>query len=287
MLNSDGPINVVNAPWHLTAWVGAKDYETAQALQDTSRHQELHRYDAKGFPILPVVPESEQFDFEQLPQSLAALAGLNALGWTNSETAKPEGMEVFEAIEAWLGLRVFPKHRKFFISYRRSDGTEVAQEVHRHFEQKGYQLFLDMQSLEGGEKVQPMIYQSIVGLDLIVLIDSPNAPKSEWVKKEIQMAIRNRIKILVLKTHDGAGIPLTDSLTVIRYRGLQSLPDVEKTITEHITSQVDFDRKVLEFLRKIADLKGYALHQKQAVTWAKQKEPLAVIALSELATMLK
>ncbi|VDL93920.1 unnamed protein product [Schistocephalus solidus] len=94
-----------------------------------------------------------------------------------------------------------------FISYRRSNGSQLASLLKVHLELRGYRVFLDIERLTAGRFDLGLI-NSIVMAKNFILVLTPNAldrclsdkDGSDWVHKEIICALENRCNI----------IPLTD-----------------------------------------------------------------------------
>ncbi len=141
-----------------------------------------------------MVDNKETYHFSVLldHENLKPLAKRNAVGW--HEGSKP-GNAIINSIRGYLGLFLFKSDRKLFISYKRSDGSKVANQVYNYLKMKGFQVFLDTKDIDAGRKVQPNIENNISEKDFILLIDSEDVKDSEWVHKEILMALEKKIPI--------------------------------------------------------------------------------------------
>jgi len=94
-----------------------------------------------------------------------------------------------------LGLRVQGRDSKIFISYRASDGARIAQQLYTHLESLGHRPFLDQaREIDGetkilpGSPVQDQIDEALDEARLVLLIDTPDAPHSLWIKHEVDTA---------------------------------------------------------------------------------------------------
>jgi len=94
-----------------------------------------------------------------------------------------------------LGLRVQGRNTKIFVSYRGVDGSEIAEQVNSHLRTLGHHTFLDQaKEFDGeptilpGNPVQKEIDDALDTANLILLIDTPRAPESPWIKHEIDTA---------------------------------------------------------------------------------------------------
>lgn len=94
-----------------------------------------------------------------------------------------------------LGLRVQGRDSKIFISHRASDGASIAKQLYTHLESLGHRPFLDeAREIDGetkilpGSPVQDQIDEALDGATLVLLIDTPDAPHSPWIKHEVDTA---------------------------------------------------------------------------------------------------
>lgn len=94
-----------------------------------------------------------------------------------------------------LGLRIQGRHTKIFISYRQVDGSDIAEQLRDHLDHLGLQTFLDQArefdgnpALLPGSPVQKEIDEALQSANLVLLIDTPRALESPWIKHEIDTA---------------------------------------------------------------------------------------------------
>src|SRR5271157_4279036 len=73
---------------------------------------------------------------------------------------------------------------RVFISYARSDGLEFARRLRAWLEKNGIVPFQDLISLVGGEDFLQQIFKGIEQVEFLVLLMTPNALKSDAVRKE-------------------------------------------------------------------------------------------------------
>ncbi len=88
---------------------------------------------------------------------------------------------------------------KIFISYRRADSEDLAQLVYDRLTQWGHIVFFDRQSLNAG-RFANTIEKEIINANYLLVILTPTTLESEWVQKEIAVALKHRKEV----------IPLTD-----------------------------------------------------------------------------
>lgn len=225
---------------------------TPQAFNDSAYHETLRQCRQLRLPMLPIVEDIATYDFSALPPELSALSTRNALGWRLSDPAISGEDTVFDTIHAWLGDRLFDHERALFISYCRHDGQAAANDLYDDLTKLGYRAFLDTETIPGGEVVQRFIKQAISERDFLLLIDSPQAKDSQWIHEEIDIAIQNRIKIVVLRL-PGGHISLPREIRVIHESEVGYFAKLDRFIREAIRNTMLFDSKVqdaLDFLRE-------------------------------------
>jgi hypothetical protein len=102
-----------------------------------------------------------------------------------------------------LGLRVQGRNSKIFISYRAVDGAKIANQLYGYLISLGHSAFLDeAKEIDGdtkilpGSPVQSEIDQALDKSNLVLLIDTPAAPNSRWIKHEVETASALLLPIL-------------------------------------------------------------------------------------------
>ena len=112
-------------------------------------------------------------------------------------------------VGAMLGLRVQGRDSKIFISYRASDGQAIATQLHAHLVGLGHHSFLDeAKEIDGetailpGSPVQKEIDAALEEANLVLLLDTPAAPSSRWIKHEIDTAGSLLLPILPICLRD-------------------------------------------------------------------------------------
>jgi hypothetical protein len=239
-------------------WSVAVFIITKGSVADTELLQDVKQCFSRGIPIVPLVDRKNIFDFTSLPDPLSLF---NVLAWYPEDPGTGEGEKFLDCIKKRLGLGLFNRDRKFFISYRRSDGMEIAREIQTYFSKKGYRVFMDITDIEGGDIVQRIIHHEIRERDFLLLINSPEVPDSQWIFEEIQTAIENRVKIFVLHLDSSPPLSLPPGVVEEHWReGI--LPELETLIQECITSTINFDSRVDMTLQQIADLYDFSLERR-------------------------
>lgn len=122
-----------------------------------------------------------------------------------------------------------------FISYRRSDGQVVADELYRYLTAKGLRVFLDKEKLEKGGTFPEQLREKLLMAPNYILIASNDVFKfrdgKDWVREEIEIAVREykshpadrTITTLVFKD---TVFPDTDELP----QSVRGIEDVERVV---------------------------------------------------------
>ena len=149
--------------------------------------QEYLRQRPDGAMLLPVALDLNS------PKPPDAAAAIKALPY-DAPAQGPRGRLV-NRVGGMLGLRVQGRDSTIFISYRASDGKKIATQLHDHLNAVGHRPWLDeAKELDGdtrilpGSPVQQEIDNALSNANLVLLLDTPSAPASMWIKHEIETA---------------------------------------------------------------------------------------------------
>jgi TIR domain len=193
-------------------------------------------YDGKDFPdtgnlFITEYVEQRPHSAMLLPVSIdpasrkppRAAAPIKALEY--DDDAKGAEGRLVKRVGAMLGLRIQGRDSKIFISYRAIDGTAIAQQLHSHLASLGHRPFLDeAKEIDGdtrilpGTPVQEQIDDALSAANLVLLIDTPAAPASPWIKHEIDTADALLLPILPIVFRDDGDLKLGP-----RFRSLLAL----------------------------------------------------------------
>ena len=98
-------------------------------------------------------------------------------------------------VGAMLGLRVQQRDNQIFISYRTRDGTDIAKQLEDRLAGLGYPVWRDeAREMDGettilpGSDVQQEIDKGLERASIVLLLDTPAAPHSAWIKHEVETA---------------------------------------------------------------------------------------------------
>jgi TIR domain len=138
---------------------------------DTSPSEALETLQTRGVPVLPLVEDLRAFQ-SLVPETLRPINGRQ---W-DDERVPGDVLQAF---------RLTPETRQAFISYRRIDSKPVADGLFEALSARGYRVFLDTASVEAFKRFQDILWDRLADMDLLILLDSPNALTSRWVNDEL------------------------------------------------------------------------------------------------------
>jgi TIR domain-containing protein len=137
----------------------------------------------------------------------AAAAAIKALVY-DSAARGPRG-RLTNRVGGMLGLRVQGRDTNIFISYREADGATIAKQLHTHLMSLGHRAYLDEAkeydgepSILPGSPVQKEIDEALEKANLVLLVDTPSAPSSPWIKHEVNTSDALLLPILPLCFRD-------------------------------------------------------------------------------------
>ncbi len=96
------------------------------------------------------------------------------------------------------GFELLRKSRKIFISYKRSESSNIAIQLYELLEKNNFDVFLDTHSVDKGEEFQEELWHRMTDCDVILMLNSKGFIKSEWCNKELEKAHLKRIGIVHL-----------------------------------------------------------------------------------------
>jgi hypothetical protein len=190
------------------------------------------------------------------PQSLippAPLDGIKSRVWPQDKH------QLLTTTGACLGMAIRPGRSKLFISYRKSDAFGAAKQLSAHMANTGYDVFLDeaddcfdVPNLEIGEDVQARIAEKLQAANLMILLDSPLAPQSKWMRVEIEIASGKPIPIMPIVLHTADRAPNS------RFRVVADLHRRTSVRTADIDGQLSLSDSQLREIA--ASVEHYLLH---------------------------
>lgn len=181
-------------------------------------------------PKASILPVALDLDHKMPPEPAA---GIKALEY--DDAAKGKGGRLAHRAGCMLGLRMQGRDSKVFVSYRASDGKRIADQIYDHFIGLGHTPWKDeARELDGdtkilpGEKVQEEIDAALGDASLVLLLDTPDAPASTWIRHEVDSADAQLLPVLPVvfrvSTDDKKG-PRFRSLLALRRWIAMDMPD--------------------------------------------------------------
>ena len=144
-----------------------------------------------------------------------------------------------------LECNTLEKNLDVFISYRRSNGSQLASLLKVHLEIRNLSVFLDVDRLEAG-KFDNNLLQSIRSARHFVLVLTPGAldrcmndeEQRDWIHKEVACALNCHCNIIPV--FDNFVMPDEDSLpttmkAICKYNGVKWIHDYQDACVDKIT----------------------------------------------------
>ena len=138
--------------------------------------------------ILPVVSEFPNFS-SQIPPELRRF---NAMEYPENGT--PDA--IASHLLRMLGLT--ENERKVFISYRRADSSDVADQLWERLSRQGFDVFLDRVDIEPGINFQERVEERISDMSFVLLLETPGVKDSKWVQRELALTRELNLGLLLL-----------------------------------------------------------------------------------------
>ena len=202
-------------------------------------------YDAKSFPdsgntfvanykasrkIARLLPVAVDLVHKKPPTAAAAIKALEY-----DVSAKGKTGRLVHRAGCMLGQRMQGRDSKVFISYRATDGRAIADQLYAHFLSLGHSPYQDEAKEDDGdtkilpgEDVQLQIDAALADASLVLLLDTPSAPSSPWIKIEVDTADAQLLPILPVcfaQAGDPKKGPRFRSLLALRRWVSMTLPD--------------------------------------------------------------
>ena len=144
----------------------------------------LEKQKLDGNIILPVF--NHNFT-DEIPEFLSNQNGINFND--NVQKIKNIVLEGFELLR---------KNRKLFISYKRSESSNIAIQLYEFLERHNFDVFIDTHSIDKGEEFQEELWHRMTDCDLILMLNTKEFLESNWCKQELDKAHLKRIGIVHL-----------------------------------------------------------------------------------------
>lgn len=181
---------------------------------------------------------------------------------------RPAGLALRPAAEAFARealARLQPTCTKsrlrLFLTHRREDGEDPAAVLDERLSARHNSTFRDLIDIQIGEVAQGKIEEALDEADAVVFIDTPKAGESEWIARELAIALGRHIPIVWVRVGGDVGrqpLPVEPSLAPhCRVGDLVSVSDASTLADEILDvafrlSQAHI-REALETFRAIQD----------------------------------
>ena len=90
-----------------------------------------------------------------------------------------------------------PTKPTLFLSYRRDPSADLARYIHDRLTALGIDVFFDVENINGG-RFATIIEKEIINREHFLVILTPQTLASEWVRREIETALKHRRNIIPL-----------------------------------------------------------------------------------------
>ena len=110
--------------------------------------------------------------------------------------------EILRDLGIKLGLALKPGNHEIFISYRSSDGREIADDLRRRLKAASFEPWLDESegNLPPGVEVQERILEQVSKSSMVLVVDTPDVRGSGWMRDEINRAINRHVPVVPIVT---------------------------------------------------------------------------------------
>lgn len=243
--------------WSLQRWdpcVVVVPYAEGLA-KHSDRVLELQRAISQHYPILVVPPTVANYQPGRLPADLRHLSKLLAVGLDAPESLR-------SALRHHLGLEAHGEVR-VFISYSWHDGKDLADELHEQLRARHLACFQDQHELTGADEVQREIERDLARRDVLVVVDTPKARESKWVREEIIAARALRVPVVVVGRERSLQIDGVRDASYIHCESEVSpatIDEVEKIVRRVCARRSSFTHRA----QRAAKLASRALHYRIA-----------------------
>jgi hypothetical protein len=194
----------------LTVFFGSK-----KAVEDVSLVQAVAEALAAGRLVIPVVGSADAWSAE-LPSSLHVI---NGFSWAEGGSSGLARLVLEE-----LGIE--DVQRTVFVSHRRIDALQMAEQLHDALTHRRFEPFIDRFDIRVGEPIQRRIADALESYAFLLLVESPEAHTSPWVFYEVEYALSHSMGVLVLTwPGDPAPLPGTVGLPRLQIREDELLED--------------------------------------------------------------
>ncbi|HEX5725952.1 MAG TPA: toll/interleukin-1 receptor domain-containing protein, partial [Longimicrobiaceae bacterium] len=130
--------------------------------------------------------------------SVEELRRLNASFWTATSA---------EDVDEVLALALLADaDRRVFVSYRRGDTLEIAEQLFEALEKHRFDVFVDRFSVPKAVNFQEWLFDELAHRSMVVVLESPDLLGSAWVRDEIDFAKTHKLGHLAVHLPGGTRV---------------------------------------------------------------------------------
>jgi hypothetical protein len=168
---------------------------------DAIAHWTAQMRGSRKFAVIPSLPVA--FTSKTSTIIPSALQHLNAHFWTSDPG------EVTSAVFSSAGITT--EDYRVFISYRRGEGQQLADQLFEELNRRNFEVFLDQFRMEPGVNFQERLTEELAHKSMVVVIETRTIDQSRWVGHEVVYAVKHRLGLLAVHVADGATRPEVDN----------------------------------------------------------------------------
>jgi TIR domain len=98
------------------------------------------------------------------------------------------------------------EERRVFVSYAHADGARTAERLFHLLSELRFDVFLDRFRLEPGADFIERIADELIDKAMIVVVETPRAVESSWVRQEVAFAVKRRLGLAAVHLQPGTAI---------------------------------------------------------------------------------
>jgi TIR domain len=92
---------------------------------------------------------------------------------------------------------------RMFVSYRRDDARDLADQLHDAFVRSGFRVYLDRFVGVPGQPFPQQLAEELADKGLVVVVESPGVRRSKWTLEEVALSAQLRLGLIALQMPGG------------------------------------------------------------------------------------
>lgn len=191
-----------------------------RSVRDATLNDRVMEAVDAGKIVIPVVSSLLRYE-TRVPRSAIKLNGFRA-------RYKADVARLASFLLGEIGIS--PAARRLFISHRRSDAMDVAEQLFGYFSKAGFQPFIDRFDIPPGRDMQEEISAAIEDAGMVLFLESPDAHQSPWAFYEVNHAMSHQLGVHIV-TWPGHPVQLKSTSHLSRQRLAASDFDSPQALT--------------------------------------------------------